>query len=212
MVNVQEINRLLEKHFQIDGKTQIDPTTGVVDVRGWVSLRPTVKVTKLPVQFGKVTHGSFNCSVNTLTTLIGAPEMEDGGSFNCSNNKLTSLEGAPQKTRSFDCSDNSLTSLVGAPESLDYLGCDRNPLQSLEGFPQVIEVRLDMSYRPDLPLLRTLVAKHSGIHLYARQTSLIQAAEQVEAILNKYAGQGKPGAIKCAVELVKAGYKENARW
>jgi hypothetical protein len=36
--------------------------------------------------------------------------------------------------------------------------------------------------------------------------------EPVNSIMNKYLGQGKPGAIKCAAELIKAGFKDNARW
>jgi len=38
------------------------------------------------------------------------------------------------------------------------------------------------------------------------------APKQVSTIMNNHAGQGKPGAIKAAVELIRAGYKENARW
>jgi len=36
--------------------------------------------------------------------------------------------------------------------------------------------------------------------------------EEVAVILNKHVGGGKAGALKCALELIKAGYKENARW
>jgi hypothetical protein len=39
-----------------------------------------------------------------------------------------------------------------------------------------------------------------------------ECPQVVNEIMTKYEGQGKPGAIKAAAELIRAGYKENARW
>jgi hypothetical protein len=42
--------------------------------------------------------------------------------------------------------------------------------------------------------------------------NVMNAPTPIVEILNKYVGQGKSGAIKCAAELIKAGFKDNARW
>jgi hypothetical protein len=60
-----------------------------------------------------------------------------------------------------------------------------------------------LDYSPDLPLLRLLN--------YA-QFSIQNAPTKLAQIMKKYRGQSKAGAIKCAAELIRAGYKENARW
>jgi hypothetical protein len=77
-------------------------------------------LTEIPVKFGEVT-GYFNCSINQLASLEGAPKSV-GGDFHCFNNKLTSLEGATKSVGGiFNCSYNQLTSLVGAPKSVGVL-------------------------------------------------------------------------------------------
>jgi len=85
--------------------------------------------------------GYFNCSFNKLTSLEGAP-VSVGGYFNCSNNQLTSLEGAPSSVDgNFNCSVNQLTSLEGAPASVGgYFNCSDNKLTSLEGAPASVGV------------------------------------------------------------------------
>jgi hypothetical protein len=63
-----------------------------IDVNGDVKLWNRLgDMKKLPVKFGKVS-GSFDCSVNKLTTLEGCPNYIDG-MFNCNMNKLTTLKG-----------------------------------------------------------------------------------------------------------------------
>jgi hypothetical protein len=70
---------------------------GLVDVQGDVylykQLFPSVGLTELPLQFGKVT-GDFDCSNTRLTTLKGDPHRV-GGRFDCDMNNLTSLEFCP---------------------------------------------------------------------------------------------------------------------
>jgi len=66
----------------------------------------------IPVKFKEVSEG-FNCSGNTLTNLIGAPDSI--GTY-------------------FNCSDNLLTSLVGLPCYIhDFLMCHTNRLESFQG-------------------------------------------------------------------------------
>jgi hypothetical protein len=142
MVDVQEIQKLLAKHFEIDGKISIDPMTGSVNVLGSVTLR-SIKVTQLPVRFGRV-DGSFDCGYNQLATLDGVPGYVDGD-FHCYNNQLKTLEGAPGHVGgSFYCENNKLTSLEGAP---GHVGGD-----------------FWCSYHASLPLLRLLQYKKVEIH------------------------------------------------
>jgi hypothetical protein len=201
MVNVNSITKLLTKHFEITGKHQIDPVTGMVHVQGDVRL--TRQVTQLPVSFAEVS-GKFSCNYNRLTSLQGAPPHV-GGNFWCENNSLTSLQGAPLHVGgSFGCENNSLTSLQGAP---DHVGgdfyCRNNSLTSLQGAPDHVGGKFYLTYASDLPLLRLVT--YAQVHVY-------DAPLAVDLILNKYAGEGKPGAIKAAGELIRAGYGENARW
>ena len=154
----------------------------------------------------RVVHGGFSCMNNLLTNLVGAPEQV-GDWFGCDTNLLTSLQGAPEKVGgSFSCWNNKLTSLEHGPKWVgsDY-ACHKNPLTSLSGFPQHVADVVRVSYNKNLPLLRLLGVTH-------RRILVDNAPKAVIKILQAYVGQGKPGAIKAAVELVKAGYKGNARW
>lgn len=143
MVDVTKIEKLLKKHFYIQGTKSVDPTTGVVDVEGEVVLKEKFKISRLPVQFG-VVNGTFACWKNTLTTLEGAPHTADY--FICEYNQLTSLAHAPKKvSHSFRCGYNQLTSLAHAPKAVKNFECPSNLLTSLEGAPTQVEVVFDCS-------------------------------------------------------------------
>lgn len=205
MVDVKQIEATFHKYFSHSGViTHIDPETGQIDVDGTVSLKR--KVSRLPVKFAHVT-GSFVCADSKLTTLQGTPHSVRGV-FDCSNNSLTSLVGAPEYVgRDFLCAYNKLSNLVGAPDEVGVdFNCHNNPLTSLEGAPSVIPGMFWVSYSAHLPLLRTLVAQ-AGV-------ACINAPPEVEQILNdpEFKGKGRAGAIKCALALIKAGYRENAKW
>jgi hypothetical protein len=201
MVDVPAIKQILRDQFDIFGTVHVDPETGVVDVEGSVG---TLRVMhKLPVQFGHVT-ARFGCSESRLETLVGAPHTV-GKEFTCSKNRLTSLEGAPKSVGGgFWCAHNQLTNLAGAPDHVGgSLQCNSNPLKSLDGMPAILKGQIWLDYDVHLPLLRLLDTT---------AFVLSYAPDPVKAILNKYTGQGKPGALKAAGELIRAGYKENARW
>ena len=200
MVDVDKIKSDLYKNFQVDGSIKIDPSTGVVDVDGSVDLRNQISL--LPVKFGTVS-GSFYCTYNQVTSLEGAPSHVSDY-FDCTRNQLTSLEGAPdQVSGDFNCSHNQLTSLVGAPSHVSgNFYCFGNQFKSLEGAPDHVG-KFWCTYSKSLPLLR----------LVAYPRVRIQGAPPgLEEIIRKYEGQGKPGALKAAAELIRAGYKDNARW
>jgi len=126
------------------------------------------------------------------------------GNFNCARRGLTTLKGAPREVgKIFTCKQNKLITLEGGPEKVESYNAVNNPLKNLDGLAQEIKGHVQFNYTENLPLLRTLVA--SQIWPFPDQFKL-------EAILNKYKQQGKAGAIKAAAELIKAGFKGNARW
>ena len=120
----------------VSGTWQLNPKTGLVDVRGGFDCEDQGLSDFKGVRFGVVAV-YFYCAHNQLTSLEGAPQ-EVGRDFLCNDNSLTSLEGAPQNVNgAFNCSDNQLTSLKGSPQRVDgdFL-CHNNQLTSLEGSPQ----------------------------------------------------------------------------
>jgi hypothetical protein len=201
MVDVEQIKQILAKHFEIDGQISIDHNTGTVDVDGDVYLK--TQTSQLPVQFGRVSR-NFYCSNKRLFSLEGAPNSV-GGNFSCYNNQLETLEGAPSSVGgSFNCSNNQLETLDGAPNSVGgSFYCDNNQLGSLDGAPSSVGREFWVDYSQSLPLLKLLQYKELDIS---------GAPAVVTEILLKYAGTGKKNILLATRELVKAGFKENARW
>jgi len=98
----KDIDAICKKY----GITNYTINNGLVDVDESVNLSSR-KLTKLSLQFGKVT-GNFFCDNNQLTTLEGAPKCVEGN-FSCAYNKLTTLEGAPKCVEgNFYCHYNPL--------------------------------------------------------------------------------------------------------
>jgi hypothetical protein len=153
-------------------------------ITGTVRLARFVELGVLPVKFHTV-QGSFIANQYGLTSLTGFPTRVEGDLL-LDGNELKDLVGAP--------------AWVGGRLDVQY-----NPLTSLVGFPHHVVHHVMIHYSAHLPLLRLLNA-HGGIYLMGGRPSA------VSMILQKYTGEGKPGAIRAAAELIKAGYKENARW
>ena len=129
-----EVERICKKYVIENWSINKD---GLVDVNGDVNLI-FKGLTKLPLQFGRVT-GDFWCNSNNLTTLEGAP-TEVGETFYCEFNKLTSLVGAPREVGGdFWCYENELTSLEGSPREVGGgVFCHNNNLTILEGGPKEV--------------------------------------------------------------------------
>jgi len=130
----EEVEEIL-MFFDIEDYNINDDLT--VDVNGNVDLSDK-RLTRIPITFGKVT-GHFDCSVNNLKSLSGAPK-EVGGNFSCLYNNLTSLKGSPKEVGGdFNCFENNLTSLKGSPKEVggDF-NCFENNLTSLEGSPEKV--------------------------------------------------------------------------
>ena len=220
--NTDKIDELLKKYFKITGEYSI--VNGRVDVDGDCML--TAKCIKLPVKFNKVS-GDFNCRYNELTTLEGGPTSV-GGDFRCKYNQLTTLQGGPNSVGGdFYCGDNQLTTLEGGPTSVggdfycdgnrltildggptsvgrDFY-CIRNQLTTLQGGPTSVSGDFYCDYNSSLPLLRLLFIKNLKLII------INDAPEDVVNYLNKYIGKGPGGALACAAELIKAGFRENAQ-
>jgi len=80
-------------------------------------------------------------------------------------------------------------------------------LESVDGLPP--DARLvDITYQKHLPMLKLIRQKQVNI----RTPLTGDLMTVITDILNDHAGSGKPGAIKAAAKLIKAGYKDNARW
>ena len=73
---------------------KLNSSTGLVDVDGDFNCVQQNLTDFKGVAFGQV-KGYFDCRVNRLTSLVGAP-LTVGMDFVCNNNRLTDLKGAPQ--------------------------------------------------------------------------------------------------------------------
>jgi hypothetical protein len=155
---------------------------GVVNVPNW-SVRSFTIMDQLPVQFGYV-QGGFDVSGSGLISLVGSPHTVGTG-FYCRDLKITNLVGGAQHVKG------------------DYW-CTENPqLLSLEGCPETLSGKFIVRYTPTLHLLRLL--QYSNFHVQ-------KIPPDVSSILQAFRGKGKSGALLAAAEMIKAGYKENARW
>lgn len=106
----------------------------------------------------------------------------------------------------FDASRNNVKTLKNFPKVITgnlYTEGNRNLRQFYDFDIQHIDGIWYTDYRQSQHLLKMLVAP---------KIQLTDAPRAVNDILNTHAGKGRVGALKAAVELVKAGYKENAKW
>lgn len=152
--------------------------------------------------------GGYYCQNNKLESLNYSP-MHIIGDFNCSNNQLTSLRHGPAMVSGeYDCHSNQLTSFEGLPGVLGGgVNCSLNPLTSLKGldFNSKIEGLITITYSENLPLLRLCVSNYQ----------VDTCNEEVNSIINhciKSYPNLKERIIKCQYALIKAGFKNNAKW
>jgi hypothetical protein len=176
----------------------------------------TLKVKKrIPIKMG-IVQGRFNCDKCELETLENAPHTVSDN-FSCHSNYLTSLVGGPQSVGShsmgggtYSSAHNLLSNFEGAPtEFTGYfvgVGQMSNGLTNVDGLPPDAR-QVDITYQKHLPMLKLINQK--SVHV---RQGLTADLHPITHIIEKYKQQGKPGAIRAAAELIRAGYKENARW
>lgn len=218
MVTAQEKARLIELFERSFETVQlmrvwIDDNSDAVNVKAHsVSLRVKGQI---PVKLGTIL-GNFNCHQCELESLHNAPHTV-ALSFSCWGNRLTSLEGGPQSVGYattlgggvYSCSKNQLRNFVGAPQKEFtgyFVGINQPQLESVDGLPPDARI-VDVTYDPDLPMLKLINQKKVNI-----RGASGHAMYEISDILNKYAGKGQQGAIACAAELAREGFKGNARW
>jgi hydroxylamine reductase (hybrid-cluster protein) len=108
----------------------------------------------------------------------------------------------------YDCHSNQLTSFEGLPGVLGGgVNCSLNPLTSLKGldFNSKIEGLITITYSENLPLLRLCVSNYQ----------VDTCNEEVNSIINhciKSYPNLKERIIECQYELIRAGFKNNAKW
>jgi hypothetical protein len=187
MMTDDEIKANLNKYFTVTGNVSIE--NGLVSCTGNVKLRHWQLVSKSPVQFKSV-GGNFLCHDNQLTSLTGAPQSV-GGNFLCHDNQLKSLAGAPRVVGGwFDCSGNRW-------------------LESLTGAPHLIDGKFYLTYADNLPLLPLL--NISGVTEFVFWRHNEPTNQNLSVILTRWANTGTRGMVPCAMEMIKAGYRSNAK-
>lgn len=208
MVDKTAIWDMFQSFFTIEGdRIHIDGQGVVHAPLGTITDRTSeFPHQQIPIQFGHVYE--FNITGTNINSWKGFPTQ--AGIIRCAYNKLHDWTGCPGAPHIL-ASGNAFTSLKGIPPQVKKLRILKCPkLKNLQDVPELDEIWL--TYYPDLPLLATLKCKDIVLS-YPGNDAVMQAkVDQVAAILNKYAGEGKKGAIKCAAELIKAGFRENARW
>lgn len=186
--------------------------------------------------------GNFNCWKNELESLEGLPELNASKMLICNQNKLKNLKGAPSSIGTFRCEENPLESIEGMPNIVamwvkikhngltsikgikpssargyDFAG---NIFTSLEGFENLnARDYIVVTWHPNLPLLRSVnfQAANFGFQSSDRQDPQL---DQIQDITNKYAGKGLSISnierhkliLEFQYELIKSGFKGNAKW
>lgn len=207
MVDKDHIQKLLTNFFKYTGDVEIQED-GSVNISGDVTMIHAPTNGQIPIKFG-IVDGDFRAENKRLTSLRNAPDSCHN--LYVSNNRITSLDYCPVYLNTLNVETNRLTSFEHAPDQVHTIFAFGNPLTSLEGLPES-EYHINITYREQLPLLRLVDA--DSVHIgrpeggYAR----LKPFEPVNSIINKYLGQGKAGALKAAAELIKAGFRDNARW
>jgi hypothetical protein len=177
-----------------------------------------------PIEVG----GDYHCDYNQLVSLKGAPRYINGD-FMCSCNKLPSLKGGPiEVAGSYGCSYNQLTSLVGCAQIIkkNLIAIGNKYLTSLGGGPRSVGGDVSLESCKSLTSLQ-------NVHLHLPEARAISFSKvpitgpllgllrvkglgrvelddhKLMSILNKYLPEGN--LLTCAMELVEAGYEEQAR-
>lgn len=201
-----KIRTLISTYFRYNDY-KIDDNGHVYMIGNCKLLRP---IKKLPFKISKV-KGDFDCSEIGLLSLVNSPNSIDGDFF-CYDNKLTSLKNGPKTVGgTYSATNNKLTSLIGVSKIImGHFLCAENPLINFDGISELIDGECILPYNENLPLLKLLFVKNITRIGFQEEWGR-HVMKDVSDILNKYLGQGRKGALQCAAELTKAGFKGNAK-
>jgi hypothetical protein len=117
--------------------------------------------------------------------------------------------------QNFDMSKANAMDLEGAPHSVyGYFECDTNlRLSSLRGIPTFVEGWLILPYNPNLGLLWICNVSHARRCFIKADASILPPTQLklLNQIIGKYISRGYAGMVPFARELIRAGFKGNAR-
>ena len=103
-----------------------------------------------------------------------------------------------------------LTTLEGLPRTINWgLVIQSQDLTSLAHLPESCMV-IELLVSADMGLLRLLMIKDLE-RVDLRDPSRKTEVPKIKEIINRYLTQGKAGLSACATELIKAGFKGNAK-
>lgn len=193
MVTYSEAHKIMSSDYRVWGTWRVDEQDARVWVTGHVTLMK--KRPNLGVVFAEIT-GDFGAVHKDLESIQGLPE-ELGGELNLMGNHLRNLMGSPRRVS----------------QSMHITEMDL--LESLDGAPEKIGGAIYITYDPKLPLLRSLAASEVAlIQGHSTHAKLFMNQISCQKILNdpRWIGQGKSGALNCALALKKAGLEGNAKW
>lgn len=210
-ISDSDIRTTFRKYFTTTGKVSI--IGGVVSVNGSCNIKSVRsdddKLTSLPVKFD-VIDNNFSCGFHKLSNLDGAPNVV-GGEFWVPGNQLRDLTGGPTKVHGdYRCQLNrDMSSLKGVAKeiggNLDVYGCN---IKTFDYLPEYIGGFIQLSYNQHLPMLKLILIE--GLK-EVRFDPIHDRGRQVQTILTNNLGKGKGGMLAAAAELIKAGFRGNAR-
>jgi hypothetical protein len=173
--------------FEDDGTINV----GGGDPRSFVGLKRK-EFTKIPAPIGKI-PGSFSCTENDLQDLTNSPQHVPMSFYLGYQPTIKSLRGGPQ--------------WVGHTFDMQH-----SWPESMEGLPRYVGESIIIRYHENLPVLRLLMVGGSWeLDLRRRTFKDAEAVLYVGRFIEKYKKLGANGVMPCAAEMIKAGYRGNAR-
>jgi hypothetical protein len=208
---IQKIHNAMSS-FKFTGEYELTEDLEI-DVNG--SCQLVEGMTKIPYKFN-IVSGIFKCSNNVLATLKNCPNSV--GSFECKGLNITSLEGGPKTCYGdYNCSLNgNLNSLDGIAEYIggkfDVSGTNLELYWDTE-FDSDIQGTIVIPYHKNLPLLRIITVEYTKSKIKVAP-DMSDYCRNCFAIVLKYINQPnqKKAIYDCQYELIKAGFKGNAKW
>lgn len=223
----ERIDNILHTYFNIHSTHPYEINDdGRVSIHGDCSLNETTgkSIRELPIKFD-IVSGEFSLyNAPDIISLKGCPI--EVGDLHFEGLSITSLDGAPKKIvgscHILYCM--SLTSLIGCPESvginLTFRGCNNLILDWDTDVACKVGGRISIPYHKDLPLLRTVppAVLNNSKRVVGYATADSEDQGVVLEIITKYRNlcsdpkNVKKAIYDCQYELIKAGFKGNARW
>lgn len=174
-----------------------------------------------------------NCDRNRLQSLKGCPQ--GATQLNCYDNLLTNFEYCPTTVTNLMAHRNQINTLEHVPPSVQYLSVDKNNLTSFKGLPSSCKSinatdnpisslnglekcnnleNINITLRENMSILKLAIANKRV--LFQINGDDQPGTETIQEIFNsnikKYPSELKRRILEVQYALIKAGYKEHAKW